>query len=800
MDDTVLAMDGLGAVGAGFKGDDEDVVISAFSISKIPIIVLISAYCYQKLPQKCIPPVLSMIVEMIEDEPDKFANSDAENNFDIVKSYFPSLSRTLKLIDQSVRTFMETDPSIQEENINNDIESIHRYLLNFLWKMESYDDFYSFLLSSSLLLVDPKPKLTKAQCHLPGFEIKPPNLLYSSSFYGEFISNIATGITSLSFEEGLQMWKGFKDYREETKETYQALNGFSFDYIENHKTYTFTNDNLLNDKKTRTVIYSHSDLANLFQIQVASLQKQASPLSPSLIKLLRSLSQSDRSLLPSSYQVEYLNSWRKADYDESFNSLHRYFDYLMSNKKQYFYHYALLALATLHSSFGAHKEALRAIDEAILVARENKDLDCLNYLLTWLLNFMITKPQMCLNLNNHPSRHEILDFLRSKTKETKNLSLQAISFQFDVLIALLEGADLTSIMENMIKTLYLIMNFEDSDELKSLFITACQIADTIWKRVGYSSIGRLYLDTAIEFAKEKNNEFDLILLYIRKSSDLFLTGDIEDAFELLNSVKESAQHDFSMSKKWSLAYNLLLFYLCLNKRQYYKSLILIDKMKALNNVLDDQEIYNEILYQSALFELKNNNIGKSFKIITKQLSSMKEHSLLYNNYWFIRFQIFYALIFIDYTPYPERGLSVLLSAISLAHKCSLIFNLCEGIIALCKFLLKVDPGKSLDNVKELLKLFLPSILELKIVKLVSDACNLMAEVEYLCMQKSDELKNQKNVYEILKYINISIKGYEKMFDYDNLRKILLFQLKVAENNELSDVIAEVKNKLAKLEI
>lgn len=779
------------------------ILTPVITTSKIPILALISGYCYKKIPQKCIPPILSILVELIENEPDK--NHDLDD--DIVQRFFPSLIEIMKSMDSSIRSFFKAS----KYDLEDDISSINYYLLNELWKLESYDDFFTFLLLSSNLLIDPSPELVKFKNKdksNSSNEInysKPKKSLYSSSFLGGFVSVISLGVTTLTFEEGLQIWKGFLDYRKESESIWTSMNKKNTIIDNNNK---FENEILSNasivKNNSKFLVYSHMDLVSLFQSQVSILQKKSSSLPKSLMELLNSLSQSDRSLIPSSYHVEYLNSWRQADYDNSFDSLHRYFDYMMSNRKQYFYHYALLALATLHSSFGAYKEGLRAIDEAILVARENKDLDCLNYLLTWLLNFMITKPQHFIKLKDHPSRSEIINFLRLKTKETKNLSLQAISFQFEVVISLLEGSTLNIVMENIFKTFYLILNFEDTDELKGIFITACQVADTIWKRIGYPTIGNLYLEIAIDFAKEKHNEFDLILLYIRKANDLFHAGEIDESLSLLTSVKDSALKDLSMSKKWKMAFDLIQSFIYLNKCKYSQLSILLDKMSALADELDDQEFSNELIYQKAIYNLKINNTTESFRLITTQLSLMKENSLVYNNHWFIRFQVLLAQVLNESTSYPERGLSILLNALNRANKCSLTFNLCECILCLCNILLNVDPISSINDIKELLSEFLPKILEMRKVSMISEAYGILSRIGLLEFEQiKDTLITEeynKKVSLILKYTSIAISGYEKIFDFVNLRKLLIFESDIAQTFGMSDLVIRNSNKLTELEI
>jgi len=59
----------------------------------------------------------------------------------------------------------------------------------------------------------------------------------------------------------------------------------------------------------------------------------------------------------------------------------------MHNKDRSHYQYALLNMAILQADFGCFDEAIAAMNETIAMARENKDMDCLNFSLSWLYHF-----------------------------------------------------------------------------------------------------------------------------------------------------------------------------------------------------------------------------------------------------------------------------------------------------------------------------------------------------------------------------------------------------------------------------
>src|SRR6202022_4873318 len=97
---------------------------------------------------------------------------------------------------------------------------------------------------------------------------------------------------------------------------------------------------------------------------------------------------------PFNRNISFLEAWRAGDYPTSFDSLHRFFDYTMQNRDRSFYQYALLNLAVLEADFGSYQEAVTAMQETVSVARENKDMGCLNFSLSWLYHFSKAHPKV----------------------------------------------------------------------------------------------------------------------------------------------------------------------------------------------------------------------------------------------------------------------------------------------------------------------------------------------------------------------------------------------------------------------
>jgi anaphase-promoting complex subunit 5 len=98
----------------------------------------------------------------------------------------------------------------------------------------------------------------------------------------------------------------------------------------------------------------------------------------------------------------------------------------MHSRDRSYYQYALLNLAILQADFGCHREAVSAMQEAIAIARESHDMNCLNFCMSWLYHFGKAFPEEMKDIQNTGmlgSEKEGLAFLKSKAKETEMWSL-----------------------------------------------------------------------------------------------------------------------------------------------------------------------------------------------------------------------------------------------------------------------------------------------------------------------------------------------------------------------------------------
>jgi anaphase-promoting complex subunit 5 len=122
----------------------------------------------------------------------------------------------------------------------------------------------------------------------------------------------------------------------------------------------------------------------------------------------------------------------------AFESLHRYFDYTMHTRQRSYYQYALLHMAIMQADFGCYSEAAAAMTETIATARENQDLACMNFSLSWLQHLARAYPAQMNVVGDTALAAERygLQYLKFKAKEMKLPSLLCSSLLTEAKMAL----------------------------------------------------------------------------------------------------------------------------------------------------------------------------------------------------------------------------------------------------------------------------------------------------------------------------------------------------------------------------
>ncbi|ODQ77815.1 hypothetical protein BABINDRAFT_9801 [Babjeviella inositovora NRRL Y-12698] len=741
----------------------------SLSPSKVTLLALVTSYCAGVLPRNRNAEVLDTIIRFIDGFSSK--EEDQISTLLILPSLNDILGSLKETIAESIREQDESPTAI------SDFHQIERSLLTTLWSFRSLDALTSFITRAKALLVD-----TPAQ----GKQLlsQTTKLLARSSFLGRFVSMLVQDFGLIDFDSAIQLFEAFSEYREETRSQWEEFTGALTRKHEDTTEDNFFEDLMQKNRqlmgleplggvvsvgKQEVIMLATGDLEKLIDKQIYLLEAYGTPTPPALRKVLGLMTQLDNAVIPSSHYAKYLEHLRDNDYEGAFECLHRYFDYMMSHNSKSFYHYALLSQATLHANFNCDNEALRSIEEAISVARENKDVNCLNYLLAWLFNFLKDRPKLLRSQNFYATNDQLLQFLKAKSKQTSQ-SLHAMAYQFEALQIMLDGGPLNNLLETLTKASFLSIN-----DTMPTFIRNSELQATVWSRIGLCHSAEFYVDIALEACAVKKNLPDEVSVSIRKAYILYAQGDNEKAFALLNKYKEIVLKDGALFRQWESRRLVLLIKMSLNKGRYRIAETYLDRLKAQNVV--DLDLQYECDYLLARLWTCLENYSQALQLVLG-LTSKFQNDQQQNAYWSLKFNLLAAHIFTK-TAVPNRGLTLTIKSLTLAKKAGLMPLLMEGALVLSEILLLLDQEA---DAFPILESAMPQILLLDNLELKSKAYYLLAKTAFKLLSSTVLVKqngkidkpDKRRLNLILDYLAIAINGYKNIYCFKEM--IACFQV------------------------
>ncbi|KAG7661731.1 uncharacterized protein J8A68_004789 [[Candida] subhashii] len=562
----------------------------------------------------------------------------------------------------------------QQQSSQSSSIQLQKSLLELLWNIQSIEHLDDWLDKLFGMLVAPNVLFSNKSSSV--------KQLSSRSLFGSFIYKIVTSYRLLKFDESFVLYESFVEYRELTRELYESYGGIIpnneplapqqqnkgkpedqdqelFNQLNQQLQSTIginipnqsMNDSNHNSGETLIPVPNH-DLQVLLDNQINLLENYGTP-TPKLLKDIMELMTSPNSNmfriqnitfnnLPSYYYIKYLECLQSSNYNGAFESLHQYFDYMVSNNSKYFYHFALVSRASLHQFFGEDDKAMDAIEEAISVARENKDNSTLTYILSWLFNFMKNKPELWNRQKFYNTRNNshLLDFLISKSRSV-SLSLYSMSYNFETLQIMNSGSSggIDQYMTSLLKAIYISVN-----DVKPTFVKSAEVAACVWARIGNPIL---------------NDDDD----------------DIEVAYENLEKLKAGViDVDHSLYNSLQTRSLIMLIKMNLMKGRFRISQEIIQVL--LDNEIRDIELKHEFIALQIETQICLENYNDALKLISNTISNTD------NLFLTIRLNLLKSSIF-NQSGNHSRVISTTIQQIQLAHKSGFMPLIIEGLIILC---------------------------------------------------------------------------------------------------------------------
>lgn len=380
---------------------------------KISLLVLTRLYCSSSLPYSATIPILSFILS---------------NNLPPAQSSArPQRSATSNQQDTSFSIDAFEDV-LSEHASNMPGRTLLDLFLKHMWEMNSFDALHA-LFDSILDLVTPPPPGSQDEESLDRI------YLSKTSPLGAFVRRAHLEFTRLQFDDSMKLWSSFIRYRAPTAQWTKRLAGLASGGVDmvvsemglqgGDDVYEIAYGHLEEDQEQGAGM-SLNDLDRILDFQLDRLQRFGDRVPDEMKGQLRSMVSSSGIVHRQAHLVQFFDAWKAGDYTSAFDNLHRYYDYAMQTREKIHYQYALLHMAILQADFGCFGEAIAAINETVATARENQDMTCLSFSLSWLNHMAKAYPKQMKGVGYMSmlgTERDALTFLKTKAKEARMYSL-----------------------------------------------------------------------------------------------------------------------------------------------------------------------------------------------------------------------------------------------------------------------------------------------------------------------------------------------------------------------------------------
>ncbi|KAL1851818.1 APC5 protein [Paecilomyces lecythidis] len=570
-------------------------------------------------------------------------------------------------------------------------------------------------------------------------------LLSRSSPLGVFVRRAQLEFTRLQFHDSVNLWKGFIKYR---LETYRAWARKNPSYGQTALDINLLDLGLDPSSPLAQVMYSNvmeeseddlsvstKDAERLLEFQVGELQRFGGRV-PSEVKVQLERIISSGVTIPSlSHYLRFLDSWRAGDYLSAFDNLHRYFDYTMHSHDRSFYQYALLNLAILQADFSCYSEAISAMQEAISIARESHDMNCLNFCMSWLYHFGKAFPQEIAGVQNSGrlgTEKEGLAFLKAKAKETEMWSLLSTTLLSEAKLQAQQGEGLALAFENIVKASHLNV----TKHLKGSMGPLLLLQISLFARTGLTHLSWLHCEVFCECYADKALLEDFLRSIFRSCQivrvsllprpkqpvtkpKLAQKGCYKEAIARANEISPDILRSMKVNQQWVCFTGILQL-----KRQLHRDSIesaesLLSQLQSIQ--FPDVDISNNLSLLEIEFSSRKGDYGHALQLVEKAAQPMQEESsdiLTQVKLLCLKVQ------FLIETGQPHSGLSLAIRAASIAHHSRVLAGLWEALCVVSSVLIHLGEFEASTGILESI---IPQVLEVEDSDLTARCYSLLAD-------------------------------------------------------------------------
>ncbi|KAJ5118608.1 hypothetical protein N7526_010245 [Penicillium atrosanguineum] len=637
-----------------------------------------------------------------------------------------------------------------------------------IWSLDSLDaleEFFSDVLPS--LLSKTREQLMQDRDNGLAPEDEGMRLSRSSPL-GAFVRRAYLEYTRLQFHDSVKLWSGFVKYRLPTYHKWArrnpSLEQAPID-VNLHESNSYLSQvvygNIEDDEDEGVV--SVKDAERLIEFQVGELQRLGGRVPNGMRAQLKHIMTSESSVPVLMYYLEYLDAWRAGDYTSAFDNLHRYFDYTMhSNLDRSAYQFALLNLAIIQADFECFNEAISAVQEAVAIARESHDMNCLNFCMSWLYHFGKAFPEQMREVQNSGmlgNEKEGLAFLKAKSKETDMWSLMSTTLLSEAKLEMQQGESLASIVESFVRASHVNVTKSLSTPTGAYML----LQSAMYARIGATHLSWLNTEVFRECYNEGQSYDDFVKITFRNCQILVQKGNYKEAFTRMNKIEPERLRAFKYNNAWTYYSGLLQLQRQICRDDKVAVEHILSQLQAVQ--LLDFDMHLLLAFHTIEHTLRQGDHGRALLMLEQAAHSMQPENFDVHSQ--IRLLCLKSRI-LEKSGQPQRGFSLAMRAANIAHRSKVLFDLWESIVTLSAILLSL---REFDAANELVQSIMPQILESEDSALVARAYSVLVDANmgiagemWAKLGKESTPARKEYVNRALGYIDSAYDAYEEIED------------------------------------
>ncbi|KAF2819990.1 hypothetical protein CC86DRAFT_460011 [Ophiobolus disseminans] len=643
---------------------------------KISLLVLVRLYCSSALPSSSTIPILSFVISHTLSSPSSSARSQRSSSS-------TSLSHDTTFSIDAFEDVLQGHASSMPGRTLLDV------FLKHMWEMNSFDALH-VLFEGLNELVHPPPQSENQ-------EDAPLDRVYLSktSPLGAFVRRADLEFTRLQFDDAMKLWSSFVKYRAPTAQWTKRLAGLASSGVDRvaSEMGIRPGDDLyeiayghLDDQDEEGEGLSTDDLDRILDFQLDRLQRFGDRVPETMKNQLQGMVSSSGLVHRQAHLVQFFDAWKAGDYTSSFDNLHRYYDYAMQTREKIHYQYALLHMAILQADFGCFGEAIAAITETIATARENQDMTCLSFSLSWLNHMAKAFPKQMKSagyMNMLGSERDALTFLKAKAKDAKMYNLLSATLLNEAKLSLATGDSIPRAFEYMYQSSHL--NIKES---VSNYGSQMLLQSTLYSRLGIPHMANVHCELLLDCYNHYCPIDERIRAVGRLAFIMSQSGRYNDAITALESIDPTVHKSLKYHQYLILCIGVIKFKRAIRRSDWPTCTHLLTTLKPQppnhpsSTPLDPEVSF--LLHESHIdYLVSRGHYSQAYTSISALAHSLKEDNadvLQRVNVLLMKADLFRKV------GKPERGFGVALRAASVSFKARLMPSLWAAVGLLANIL------------------------------------------------------------------------------------------------------------------